>query len=171
MIVVADVGDALFAGADLVIHGTTKFFSPAYYASLGFAIPGSIGVKFANPEIRPLVLVGDGAFQMTGMELSTIARYSLNPIVIILNNNGYATERPMCDGAFNDVLNWRYSKIPLVLGAGKGFDVYTEEDLENALTESQAYTEGFCILDIHLDSQDTSIALQRLTKALGKRVG
>ena len=69
MIVLADVGDALFAGADLIIHGNTKFLSPAYYASLGFAVPASIGAQLADRTLRPLVIVGDGAFQMTGMEL------------------------------------------------------------------------------------------------------
>lgn len=56
------------------------------------------------PGLRPLVLVGDGAFQMTGMELSTIVRYKLNPIVVVLNSRGYTTEQPLMDGSFNDIL-------------------------------------------------------------------
>ncbi len=169
-IVIADVGDALFAGSELFVYDKTRFLSPAYYASLGFAVPASIGAQFANPSVRPLVLVGDGAFQMTGMELSTTVRYGLNPIVIVLNNGGYGTERPMLDGAFNDILLWKYSRIPEVLGAGLGFDIQTEDDLEVALLESQAHSESFCILDIHLDLEDTSPALKRLTRALGERV-
>ena len=56
--------------------GTAPNFSgPAYYASMGFAVPAGIGAQFANPKLRPLMLVGDGAFQMTGMELATAARY------------------------------------------------------------------------------------------------
>lgn len=170
MIVIADVGDALFAGLDLFVHGKTRFLAPAYYASLGFAVPASIGAQFANPNTRSLVLVGDGAFQMTGMELSAIARYKLNPIVIVLNNRGYGTERPMLDGKFNDVLLWYYSRIPEIFGIGRGFDIRTEDELETALIESQAHTEDFCILDVHLDPQDTSPALKRLTHALGKLV-
>lgn len=170
IIAIADVGDALFAGLELFVHGKTRFLSPAYYASLGFAVPASIGVQFANPNVRSLVLVGDGAFQMTGMELSTIARYGLNPIVIVLNNKGYATERPMLDGAFNDVWLWQYSRIPGVLNTGRGFDIHTEDELEAALRESRAHTASFCILDVHLDSQDTSPALKRLTHALGQQV-
>lgn len=170
MIVIADVGDALFAGLDLFVHDKTRFLSSAYYASLGFAVPGSMGAQFAIPNARPLVLVGDGAFQMTGMELSTIARYGLNPIVIVLNNGGYGTERPMLDGAFNDVLPWQYSRIPEVLGVGRGFVIQTEDELEAALLDSQAHPDNFCILDVHLDPQDTSEALKRLTTALGKLV-
>ena len=169
-IIIADVGDALFAGLDLFIHDKSRFVSTAYYASLGFAVPASLGAQFAHPHLRPLVLVGDGAFQMTGMELSTSVRYGLNPIIIVLNNEGYATERPMRDGAFNDLLNWRFSRIPEVLGAGLGFDINTEDELESALVQSQAHSESFCILDVHLDPHDTSPALKRLSAALGKRI-
>jgi TPP-dependent 2-oxoacid decarboxylase len=170
MIVISDIGDALFAGADLFIHDKTRFLSPAYYASLGFAVPAAIGAQFANSSLRPLVLVGDGAFQMTGMELSTAARYNLNPIVIVLNNCGYATERPIRDGSFNDVLLWRYSRIPDVLGTGLGFDITTEDELDDALAQSRMHPEHFCILDVHLDPQDTSPALKRLAIALSKKV-
>ncbi|MBD2258053.1 thiamine pyrophosphate-binding protein [Pseudanabaena sp. FACHB-2040] len=170
LIVIADVGDALFAGLDLSVHGRSRFLSPAYYASLGFAVPASLGAQVASVGMRPLVLVGDGAFQMTGMELSTAVRYGLNPIVVVLNNGGYGTERPMLDGRFNDVLPWRYSQIPNLLGAGRGFDVWTEGELETALMESRAHLESFCILDVHLDAQDTSTALKRLTAGLSQRV-
>src|SRR4029077_14128238 len=88
-IVVVDVGDALFGATDLFFRQRTEFLGPAYYASMGFAVPASIGAQLANQKLRPLVLVGDGAFQMTGLELATIARYQLNPVVIVLNNNGY----------------------------------------------------------------------------------
>ena len=93
VVVDLDVGHALFGGLDLVIHKGTEFLSPAYYLSMGFAIPASIGAQLANPAIRPIVLVGDGAFQMTGTELSTIAREKLNPIIILLNNGFYYSIR------------------------------------------------------------------------------
>ncbi len=168
--IIADPGDAMFAAIDMRIHCASDFTSPAYYTSLGYAVPASMGVQLARPDLRPLVLVGDGAFQMTGMELSTIARFGLNPIVVVLNNKGYGTERPMLDGRFNDVLNWQYSRIPEILGAGKGFFVHTEGDLESALAAAKANTESFSILDVQLDPDDRSEALQRLTSALSERV-
>jgi TPP-dependent 2-oxoacid decarboxylase len=168
--VIADPGDAMFAAIDMTIHCASEFTSPAYYTSLGFAVPASIGVQLARPDLRPLVLVGDGAFQMTGMELSTTARFGLNPIVLVLNNGGYGTERPMLDGRFNDIHPWKFSRIPEILGAGKGFDVHTEEELETALLEAREHLDSFCILDIHLDPGDRSQALERLTSALRKRV-
>jgi indolepyruvate decarboxylase len=124
----------------------------------------------ANPALRPLVLVGDGAFQMTGMELATVARFQLNPIVIVLNNGGYGTERPMQDGSFNDLQPWRYSLVPEILGEGKGFDIKTEKQLEEALKTARQHTQSFCLLDVHLDPQDRSPALQRLTSMIAAKV-
>ena len=106
----------------------TEFISPAYYTSMGFAVPACIGAQLANPKLRPLVLVGDGAFQMTGMELATVARYRLNPVVVVLNNRGYGTERHMQDGPYNDVWPWQYRRLPEILGAGRGLVVETEEN-------------------------------------------
>jgi indolepyruvate decarboxylase len=171
VIVIADVGDSLFGALDLTIHGQTHFLSPAYYLSMGFAVPAAIGAQLANPRLRPIVIVGDGAFQMTGMEISTISRFALNPIVIVLNNNGYGTERPMLDGPFNDVLSWNYHRIPEVVGQGKGFMIETEDQLEEALFAAEnIHSQEPCILDVRLDTHDGSPALQRLTESLGKKV-
>ena len=169
-VVVCDVGDALFGAMDLYIRQRTEFLSPAYYTSMGFAVPASIGAQLANPKSRPLVLVGDGAFQMTGMELATIARYKLNPVVVVLNNFGYGTERQMQDGPYNDVWPWHYSRLPEVLGTGRGFLVRTEAELDRALTEAAKHTSSFCLLDVQLAKLDRSPALDRLAARLAKRL-
>lgn len=168
--VVADIGDALFGASDLYLRHPNSFLSPAFYASLGFAVPGALGAQLANPKVRPLVLVGDGAFQMTGLEISTIARCGLNPIVIVLNNQGYCTQRPMLDGPYSDVHPWQFSKIPSVIGTGIGFIVETEAGLEQALLTARKNTESFTIIDVKLDKHDRSPALTRLTKKLGEKV-
>ncbi|MBI4663652.1 MAG: alpha-keto acid decarboxylase family protein [Verrucomicrobia bacterium] len=169
-VVVADVGDALFGAADLFIHQRTEFLGPAYYASMGFGVPAGIGAQLGNPKLRPVVLVGDGGFQMTGMELATAVRYRLNPIVIVLNNRGYGTERHMQDGPYNDVLPWNYYRLPEILGAGRGFAINTEAELERALVASEQQTDSFCLLDVRLDPLDRSPALERLTKRLAERI-
>ncbi len=169
-IVVADVGDALFGAADLYIHRRTEFLGPAYYASMGFAVPAAIGVQLADPNLRPLVLVGDGAFQMTGMELATAVRYDLNPVVVVLNNSGYGTERHLQDGPYNDLLVWNYSRIPEVLGRGRGFAIETEEQLDQALFAAERHKDTYCLLDVHLDPYDRSPALERLAERLAKRL-
>ena len=170
-IVIADVGDSLFGALDLTIHGQTDFLSPAYYCSMGFAVPAAIGAQLASPTLRPIVIVGDGAFQMTGMEISTISRFALNPIIIVLNNKGYGTERPMLDGPFNDILPWNYYRIPEIIGHGKGFVIETEDQLQESLSAAETiYSKDLCVLDVHLDIHDGSPALQRLTESLGKKV-
>jgi len=170
-IVVCDVGDALFGAADLRIHRRTEFLGPAYYASMGFAVPAAIGAEIAHRTLRPLVLVGDGAFQMTGIELSTVVRNHLRPIVIVLNNGGYGTERHLQDGPYNDILPWHYDRVPELLGAGRGWVVTTEGELEDALAEAAANVGTFSLIDVHLDRLDRSPAMDRLTKRLSKRLG
>jgi TPP-dependent 2-oxoacid decarboxylase len=107
---------------------------------------------------------------MTGMEVSTIARFGLSPIIVLLNNDGYGTERPIIDGPFNDLLSWDYSRIPEVINNGKGFVVESEKDLDEALFASERiYNRELCLLDVRLDKYDGSAALQRINEVLHRR--
>ena len=170
MVVVADVGDSLFAASDLTIHRHTEFLAPAYYTSMGFAMPAAIGVQVANSKLRPIVLVGDGAFQMTCMELSTALYLGFNPVVLVLNNRGYTTERFLQDGPFNDIPNWNYHRLPDLFGGGWGFEIRTEGELDQSLKAALQNKETFSLLNIHLEPDDISPALVRLTKRLAKRL-
>jgi indolepyruvate decarboxylase len=165
-IVIADPGDAMFGAIDMPVHGARAFLAPAFYASLGFAVPAAIGAQCARPDARPLVLVGDGAFQMTGMELSTCVRYGLDPVVVVLNNAGYTTERLILDGEFNDVLPWDYSKLIEVYGHGRSMVVETTGDLEDALAASKERDGQFFLIDVRLAMLDVSPALKRLGERL-----
>jgi TPP-dependent 2-oxoacid decarboxylase len=170
IVVVADPGDALFGAMDLTMHLRSEFISCAYYASLGFAVPASIGLQMAQPQWRPLVLVGDGAFQMTGMERSTAARYQLTPIVVVLDNQGYGTERPMLDGPFNDVHAWDVGQLTQLIRSGQAYSVENEEEFVVAIRSALADREQLAIIHVHLAVDDFSPALRRLTSTLGKRV-
>jgi TPP-dependent 2-oxoacid decarboxylase len=171
-IVVSDVGDCLFAARDLRTHRSTEFLSPAYYLSMGFAVPASIGAQLAlraaGREVRPLVLVGDGAFQMTGIELATALRFGCNPIVVLLDNDGYTTERYLVDGSFNDLLRWDYSRLGDLLRDdrlpchGQAIRVETEGELDAALRAARDHTDGFSLLDVRLDRMDGSDAVRKL---------
>jgi indolepyruvate decarboxylase len=169
-VVIADPGDSLFGAADLTIHRRTEFVSPAYYTSMGFAVPAALGTQIRRPHLRPIVFVGDGAFQMTGQELSTIVKYGLNPIVLVLNNKGYTTERFIQDGPYNDVHEWAYHRWPEVMRQGLGLEAHTEDELEDALARAEKYTASFVIVNVHLDPMDCSNALDRLAKRLRARV-
>ena len=171
-VVIADPGDALFAASELIIHQRPEFISPAYYASLGFAVPAALGVMIARPELRPVVLVGDGAFQMTGMELSTMVKHRLCPIIIVLDNRGYGTERLLHPGdhKFNDVHPWQYQRLPEVLGGGTGYEVRTEEEFDRTLRAAWDDTSGMSLIRVHLAQDDFSETLLRLARRLRTRV-
>jgi len=169
-IVIADVGDALFASSELVIRGQTQFIAPAYYTSMGFATPAALGAKMARPDLKVIALVGDGAFQMTGMELSTIVRRGLAVTVIVLDNKGYGTERLLHEGTFNDINPWQYQLLPKVLGGGTGYEVRTEGEFDVALSRALADTSGMSLIRVHIGLEDRSHTLDRLAAGLAKRV-
>jgi len=166
--IIADVGDSLFLAGDLTVHQRNHFLSPAYYLSMGSAIPGALGVQTALPNVRPIVLVGDGAFQMTVSEISTIVEKRLNPIIFVLNNDGYSTERLLKDGGFNDIRRWEYHKAVEMFG-GKGYKVTTEEELTTAVKEALASKE-VSVINLVLGRFDNSEGMRRMTKALAEKV-
>lgn len=170
-VVIADIGDSLFGAADLTIHRRTEFLSPAYYTSMGFAVPAAIGAQIGAMHVRPIVFVGDGAFQMTGHELATAAKYGLNPIVFVLNNKGYTTERFINEGPYNDIHEWAYHLLPQVLRKGWGCEVRTEGELEEALETAWGHTQSFSLINVHLDKLDRSKALERLATRLSEHAG
>lgn len=171
-IVIADIGDALFSATELTIHKHTEFISPAYYTSMGFSVPAALGALTARPKSRVVVIVGDGAFQMTGMELSTIVRRGLAPIIIVNNNKGYGTERFLHAGEwkYNDINPWQYHKLPEVLGGGTGYEVRTEGEFDEALTKAWNDRKAMSLIHTHIPLDDSSDALKRLAERLSSRV-
>ena len=169
-VVIADVGESLFAAADLHVRHSFEFLSPAYYTSMGFAVPAALGASFANPSMRPLVLVGDGAFQMTGTELSSCVRYGLAPIVVLLNNRGYSTEREILEGRFNDVHEWQYEKLIDLIGGGHGARVRTQREFETSLAAAFADQSRPYLLNVLLSPDDRSPGMVRLARRLGKKL-
>ncbi len=171
-VVIADIGDSLFAATELCIKGRTEFLGPAYYTSMGFSVPAALGAMAAQPDRRALVLCGDGAFQMTGMELSTIVRHKMAAIVIVLDNEGYGTERVLHKGdwEYNNVNPWQYHKLPELLGGGTGYLVNTEADFDDALKKAWADTTGMSLIHVKLSEDTHSETLGRLAERLSKRV-
>jgi indolepyruvate decarboxylase len=165
----ADIGDSLFGAMDLTVHHSHHFLSDAFYTSMGTSIPYALGVQLACPEVRPIVIIGDGAFQMVGTDLSTILQFKCNPIVFVLNNDGYTTERFLLDGAFNDIRRWQYHKITELIGGGKGVAVSTEEELEVAVKDALDSKELF-VINVMLAKKDISQGLKRMTDGLSKRI-
>ena len=170
--IISDVGDCLFAGQELQMKGASTFLSPAYYLSMGFSIPGAIGAQFADKVRRPIVLVGDGAFQMTGMEIITMAKLKLNPIIVLFNNTIYATLKycePPATAQEHKIPTMDYAKIAEIMG-GKGIPVKTVGDFKGALKTAKEVTDTFTLLDVKIDEKDISPALRSFGEKLGSFV-
>lgn len=171
MMVICDTGDCLFAGAELRVHERTQFLASGYYATMGYAVPAALGAQVAQPLRRALILVGDGAFQMTGTELTSHCRHGLAPIVIVFNNGGYGTERFILDGPFNDIPEWHFHRLGELFGPLQGYDAPDEVAFEQALIAAIAETRNPSIINVHLSSEDSSPAMRRLAENLKARVG
>ena len=167
-LLVTDVGDVLFAADDIQTQEGTSFLSPAFYASMGFGVPGAIGAQLADPFRRAIALVGDGGFQMTGIELLTAKRLGLNPIVIVINNGAFATLRIMGhqDADFVKIASLDYAQLAVVLG-GRGFGVQTGRELREGLRLARE-SDTFSILDVHISPDDVSPALRRFSDLFAK---
>ncbi len=105
---------------------------------------------------------------MTGTELSTCAKFGLDPLVIVLNNDGYTTERLIIDGGFNDIQEWNFSSLPEVIQSGRSWLVRMRGEFEDALEAAKERDGQFALLDVRLDKLDFSPALQRLGQGLNK---
>lgn len=169
-IVVCDVGDCLFAAIDLQVHEQSEFLSSSFYTTMGFAMPAALGAQIARPDRRVLILVGDGAFQMTGTELATFAYLGLAPIVIVFNNRGYSTERCILEGPFNDISDWHFDRLGEVFGPLQGFSADTEETFETALIKSLDNRHMPSLINVHLSPDDASSAMKRLAEHIKSRV-
>ena len=171
-IVIADIGDSLFASTRLQTQGRTEFLCPAYYTSMGFSIPATLGAQTAMPGHRVITICGDGAFQMTCLELSTIVRQGYNPIVIVLDNAGYGTERALHPGDwdYNEIHRWSYGELTKVIGGGVSHRINTEEELDKALKAALTDDNQMHLLHVELDRRDASETLTRLADKMSMRI-
>ena len=171
-IVAADAGTALFAGARLKLPAGVTFVAQPIWGSIGYGLPAVLGAGLAAPERRQLLFIGDGAFQMTARELSTILRLDLKPIIFLLNNDGYTIERLIhgANSRYNDIHPWRYREIP------KAFDpkdrstthlVRTEAELATAL-EAANDSPKLHFIELILPRMDAPQALYDMARGAAK---
>jgi len=155
---VADVGDSWFIGLEL---RADVFVAAGYYSSMGFAVPAALGAGIAEPSRRPLAIVGDGAFQMTGTELATLVDHGLRPIILLLNNGGYgmleAIDRPH---QYYERRNWDYPSIARALGA-LAERVTSAGDLRAALRRAEA-APGAYLIEALTAKDDLSPVMARI---------
>lgn len=102
------------------------------YGSIGWSLGCTLGVGLGVGETRKVItLIGDGSFQMTAQELSSIIRRKANVIIFLLNNSGYTIEVQIHDNTYNDIQNWNYYKLVDVFNFGSGTETITNGDAAN----------------------------------------
>ena len=165
-IVLADAGCA-FNLTHTQFPANTSFIASNYWASIGMGFGAALGACFAATDKQRIIAVeGDGSFQMTALELSSMIRYGKAPIVIVVNNKGYTAERFIHDGEFNDIPQWRYHKLPEAFGGGTGIEVRTEGQLELALEQaSHEQRSDLLLIEVHLGPFDVSEGFRALCEA------
>lgn len=157
MPIASDMGDCLFTAMEIE-H--TALVAPGYYATMGYGVPAGLGLQAATGQ-RPLILVGDGAFQMTGWELGNCKRYGWDPIVLVFNNASWEMLRTFQpESTFNDLGHWGFAEMAGGMG-GDGIRVNTRAELKAALAHAMATRGRFQLIDITIPSGVLSSTLAR----------
>lgn len=157
--------DILFAETGIIPQGVAQIEFPdraelntqTLWGSIGWATPAAFGACIANPKKRVILFTGEGAHQLTAMELGNMLRFGVKPVIIVLNNNGYTMERVLCnseDDTFNDIVKINYSKFARIFeGDIWSTRVETEEDFDKALKVSQIINK-LCYIEACTDKMD-----------------
>lgn len=166
-VVVAEAGDMLFAGADVRVGGRAAYFAQGFYASMGFGIPGAMGIELGTGQ-RPIVLCGDGAFQMTGSEISHAPVHGIRPIVLLMNNGGWGIFRPVVKKAsILEVPPWPYAELARLWG-GEGHRVTSGPDLLAALERAET-SDRFTLIEVMVGRNDLSPLSRKYIRASSRR--
>ena len=164
--VVAESGDALFGGLELRLRGGL-YLAQGYYASMGFGLPAALGAQIGTGA-RPLLLTGDGAFQMTGAEISHAPRRGLTPIVVLINNGGWGIFRPVSPRQdLLEIPNWPYAELAQNWG-GVGFVADTAAELAEALRAAHEVKE-FVLIECRIAPDDLSPISRRYIRASARK--
>ena len=165
MPLVSDTGDCLFAAVEIQSNDCV---APAYYATMGFAVPAALGLQVSSGR-RPLVLVGDGAFQMTGSEIAHAGVLGCNPIIVLLNNARWEMLQAFYPHAgYNDTVPWPFARLAELWG-GRGVVAATIGEFRAALHEAWS-DPRFTLIEVPLAKGDISPVLSRFVTAFKDRV-
>jgi indolepyruvate decarboxylase len=121
-LVVAEQGTAFYGLGPHHLPHDALFFGQPLWASIGYTLPAILGAALAAPERRPVLLIGDGAAQLTIQELGTLLRARIPALIVVVDNDGYTVERAIHgrDKAYNDIAPWRWTQLPAAFGANEG---------------------------------------------------
>jgi indolepyruvate decarboxylase len=166
-IVIAETGVSLFSAAEMLMPDGVTFIGQTFYGSIGYTVGATLGASMAAQDRRAVLFVGDGSFQVTGQDLSTMIRNHLKPIIFLINNDGYTIERVICDHPYNDIQPWHYHKLVDVFGGGLGLEVRTEGELEDALGKA-VIADDLVFIEIHTGRLDCPESLRSAGRSMAK---
>ena len=166
--------DILIAETGIIPHGIAPMKFPhnvelqtqTLWGSIGWATPAALGACLAKPKSRVILVTGEGSHQLTAMEVGNMLRRGINPIIIVLNNNGYTIERVLSDNPedkFNDIMQMNYAKFARVFeGDVWATKVTTAEDFDKALKVTQIMNK-LCYIEICTEKMDMPKLTEDLT--------
>jgi len=166
-IIIAETGVSLFSAAEMLMPEGASFIGQTFYGSIGYTVGATLGANMAAQDRQVVLFVGDGSFQVTCQDLSTMIRNRLKPIIFLINNDGYTIERVIVDHPYNNIQPWNYHKLVEVFGGGLSFDVRTEGELEDALRKASTADE-LVFIEIHTGRLDCPEALRSAGRAMAK---
>jgi len=159
--VVAETGDSWFNGMDLHLPDGCRFEIQMQYGSIGWSVGAFLGLAVASPQRRVIGLIGDGSFQMTAQEVSTILRYNCSGIIFLMNNGAYTIEVMIHDGPYNTLQNWNYAAMAASMKGNSPIlsqTVRTEGELVAAMKKGESF-KGLTFIEVILDRMDCNKSL------------
>ncbi|GKT48416.1 pyruvate dehydrogenase complex protein X component, mitochondrial [Colletotrichum spaethianum] len=144
-IVVTETGTANFGIWDTKFPAGVTALSQVFWGSIGWSVGAAQGAalaaKDAGQDRRTILFVGDGSFQLTAQEVTTMLRHGLKTTIFVICNDGYTIERFIhgMEAEYNDIVQWEYKELATVFGGtdktAKKFVVKTKDELEKLLTD------------------------------------
>ncbi len=160
--VIAETGDSWFNGMRLDLPSGAAFEIQMQYGSIGWSVGATLGYCLGAQDRRVVALIGDGSFQLTAQEVSTMIRYGLRPLIFLINNGGYTIEVEIHDGPYNTIKNWDYAGLMAVFNAsdgnGRGWKAETNGQLAQAMAEAWEH-DGPALIEVAIDRDDCSKTL------------
>lgn len=170
-LVLADQGTAFYGMGGHRLPHDVVFIGQPLWASIGYTLPATLGAALADPARRPVLLIGDGAAQLTIQELGTMLRHRIPALVVVVDNDGYTVERAIRgpDAGYNDIARWRWTELPHALGGGDG-DVgsvraTTITTLVDALEDAAAHPDRLTLVQAVTDRLDVPPLLDAVARA------
>jgi len=165
-VVCADNGTAMLGIADRRFPRGARFVAQPLWASIGYCIPALLGAQLAEPARRGLLLIGDGAAQLTASELGVLDHHRVKPIVVLVNNDGYTVERIThgLRAVYNDIPRWRWADVPAALGVRNPLvlTARTPAALDRALARAIGTTDRMVLVEVFVGKDDVPAALKRM---------